>query len=613
MPSAFIHSLWIVVALNNSSDSTPHDNSRPQNMRTILDGIPIAVFILDSNLGTLYANPAARELVKLETIKLTGHLSFLSFLSPEYRSAVKDFLNSPPATHKKYTFRTYFYANGIRLPVELTVTTTNDPEQGLLIYACDMSRSKKPSDYPMDKEDLFRVIVESSNVAGILIVDDQYRFIYANAKFARMLGTSQQKMIGHDFREWLHPDDVGMVAGRYAARQEGLSVPPVYEFRIIRENDRQVRILRIHSTVLVGMDGNVYSVAIAIDVTDEVRSRQMLEESELKYRVLIETMTSGLSVDTPDAKIKLVNSALYRMLGYANESELVGQPIIKILEGWTTETVKETMLRRKAGVVEQYEANLITKSGDLIPVIVSATPLYNRDGQYAGSLAVFTDVSDLKEADSEIRFLLDLLLHDVGNQLQLVLAGTDLLGFAKSNEEQVTASTYIRDGVDRCLDIISKVRRAEATKIEPPRPMNLIEIIRQECSLLERQLNVLPIIEDLPASQIVRADSALGHLLRNILENAVKHNPRPDKKIWIHSTTSSAWFDLCIADNGPGLSDSKKNDLFNPQRRYGGVGLHLVQKIARKYGCRLIVRDRVEGVPEEGLEVCIQFPRVYIE
>ena len=41
---------------------------------------------------------------------------------------------------------------------------------------------------------------------------------------------------------------------------------------------------------------------------------------------------------------------------------------------------------------------------------------------------------------------------------------------------------------------------------------------------------------------------------------------------------------LSVADNGPGLSDSKKKGLFT-ERKYGaGVGLKLVRQMIRKYG-----------------------------
>ena len=75
----------------------------------------------------------------------------------------------------------------------------------------------------------------------------------------------------------------------------------------------------------------------------------------------------------------------------------------------------------------------------------------------------------------------------------------------------------------------------------------------------------------------------------------------------VEGKVSGDTFVLSISDNGPGLDDDKKPELFEPTRRYGGVGLHLVRRLAEKYGCTPEVRDRVKGKPDLGLEITIQF------
>jgi len=66
-------------------------------------------------------------------------------------------------------------------------------------------------------------------------------------------------------------------------------------------------------------------------------------------------------------------------------------------------------------------------------------------------------------------------------------------------------------------------------------------------------------------------------------------------------------FLLAFADDGPGLSRSKKDGLFDMARRFGGVGLHLVRRLADKYNANLKVQDRVKGKPEKGLKVSVEF------
>jgi signal transduction histidine kinase len=249
----------------------------------------------------------------------------------------------------------------------------------------------------------------------------------------------------------------------------------------------------------------------------------------------------------------------------------------------------------------------VKKTGELLPAIVSAAPMPSPDGKFIGSFALFTDVSALKNAEAEVRFLLDLLLHDIGNQLQLIIAGADLWTKESSLDVIESAQAYIRDGAQRCMDLISKIRSTEESKVEPLHPVDLIEVVKGEAHLLSTQLGIQPEFRELPESMVVYADNALNHLIWNLLENAVKHNPKKKRRIWISGESKGDFFELSIADNGRGLSKSQKKELFNTGRRFGGVGLHLVRRLITKYGIQLNVEDRVKNHPEEGLKVVIAF------
>ena len=111
----------------------------------------------------------------------------------------------------------------------------------------------------------------------------------------------------------------------------------------------------------------------------------------------------------------------------------------------------------------------------------------------------------------------------------------------------------------------------------------------------------------MPEQSMIRADSALSHMIWNLMENAIKHNPKKKKHLWIHGKSTRKSFALSIADNGPGLENGMKVQLFDPRRRYGGVGLHLVHRLAEKYGAKVKVDNRVKSQPGKGLKVTVTF------
>ena len=571
--------------------------------------IPVVEF--DRKFILRYANLPALELLQLSDESLSSNISVADLVAPEQISLVEDGLrilrNGQPSV--SISLRVV-RGDNVRVPTQVYTNKIeeNGEIDGFVVYILDLSRREAAEEKMLARKEILEFMVDYYSFAGMIIVGTDYMFEYVNDKMCDILGRRRSELLGHDFREFLHPDSKERVAERYRKRQRGETVPSVYEFQVIRKDGAIVDIRMNVGTIRSG-DGSIKTVAQLVDITDEKRSAYALQESERRYRSLIETMDSGLGVDNADGVMVLANDALCRMMGCDDPKTLIGISITDILHGWTENKVHEKMEERKEGKIEHYEALLKHKSGGKVPVMVSASPLHGQDGEFLGSIAIFTDISDVKKAEAEVYFLLDLLLHDIGNQLQLILAGGDFLETDSPPDEIMRSKRYVMDGALRCLELIQKVRKAEESKTEPLSPIDIGRVIQAESELLFKQRGVRVDIGKLPSNVRVLADQALSQLVWNLLENAVVHNPIDDaeKIVKVRGKVSGSTFTLSISDNGPGLSDDKKPDLFEPTRRYGGVGLHLVRRLAEKYGSKPEVKDRVKGKPDQGLKISIKF------
>lgn len=588
-------------------------NPSPQRkqFRKVADSMLIPVVEFDRKFILRYANLPALELLQLSDESLSSNISVADLVAPEQISLVEDGLrilrNGQPSV--SISLRVV-RGDNVRVPTQVYTNKIeeNGEIDGFVVYILDLSRREAAEEKMLARKEILEFMVDYYSFAGMIIVGTDYMFEYVNDKMCDILGRRRSELLGHDFREFLHPDSKERVAERYRKRQRGETVPSVYEFQVIRKDGAIVDIRMNVGTIRSG-DGSIKTVAQLVDITDEKRSAYALQESERRYRSLIETMDSGLGVDNADGVMVLANDALCRMMGCDDPKTLIGISITDILHGWTENKVHEKMEERKEGKIEHYEALLKHKSGGKVPVMVSASPLHGQDGEFLGSIAIFTDISDVKKAEAEVYFLLDLLLHDIGNQLQLILAGGDFLETDSPPDEIMRSKRYVMDGALRCLELIQKVRKAEESKTEPLSPIDIGRVIQAESELLFKQRGVRVDIGKLPSNVRVLADQALSQLVWNLLENAVVHNPIDDaeKIVKVRGKVSGSTFTLSISDNGPGLSDDKKPDLFEPTRRYGGVGLHLVRRLAEKYGSKPEVKDRVKGKPDQGLKISIKF------
>ncbi|NWF95933.1 MAG: PAS domain S-box protein [Candidatus Thorarchaeota archaeon] len=579
-------------------------------IRAVADTMHIPVCEFDLNLRVVYLNQAGHAILGSNPSLLKKGVSIDDLVAEDFRTLVRRGLEMLRTAQSSTSVSIRIVRrDGIEVPVEAYAALTHEQGAvcGYVVYLLDLRRRQLVEEKALEQRDLLQFAVEHSPV-GILVVGTDFRFDYINDRLCEMLGRTRNEVLHHDFREFLHPDSIELVQDRYIRRQRGEKVPSVYEFKILHKDGHTVDV-RIASVVTMTRGGAIKTVAHLHDITAELARERALKASEHRYRSLVETMVDGLAADNEDGIIIYANDALAKMVGYSSAMELVGVRNSDIIYGFTDSVAAQKAAARRAGITERYETSLIHRNGSLVPVLISASPMLDMDGRYIGSFGIFSDISGLKQAEARSTFLLDLLLHDVGNQLQLILGGVDLCSPDSPYDVIESSMQYIRDGSQRCLELIRKIRSVEEARNEPLKPTDLGVIIAAQVKAIEAAYGVRPKLATVPEHIEVLGDGAMSQLVWNILENAVRHNPRKDKMVWVRGKKTRTEFELRVSDNGPGLDDAQKERLLLSERRFGGVGFHIVRTLAAKYDATLMLEDRIEGDHTQGLSVLLVFKR----
>ncbi|MHA1862744.1 MAG: PAS domain S-box protein, partial [Candidatus Thorarchaeota archaeon] len=394
-----------------------------------------------------------------------------------------------------------------------------------------------------------------------------------------------------------------MVAEHYEKRRRGEDVPTVYPFRLLRKDGKELTV-EGRVSLVIGPDKKPKIIAHLLDITQMESDLKALAESKTRYQLLVETMNDGLAIDDTEGHLTYVNVAFCRMLGYESE-ELIGKHWSDLTDGMTPEDVKVKLVDRKVGISESYELTWQHKSGDTVPTIVSATPYINSEGNFAGTFAVITKISAQKDAEESIQFYLDLLSHDIANQLQVIMTSSGLLEEEVPTSYIMDARQDIFDAVERCNRLITKVKRAGQIRLIPLTSIDIVDILDEKTAVLERVYNAKIHRTGSKKKIMVDADVLLGELIWNLLENSARHNPTDNKEVWVSVKSKGDSVLLEIGDNGPGLSDTRKRNLFTERSHAGGVGLRLVQQMIRKYGGSIEAVNRVKGSPNEGMNFIV--------
>jgi PAS domain S-box-containing protein len=157
-----------------------------------------------------------------------------------------------------------------------------------------------------------------------------------------------------------------------------------------------------------------------------VKKNEALRESEERYRLLVETMNEGISVLDGNDRLTYANPKYIEMLGYSPD-EIIGHYAADFLNEANRTVFEEQLSRRREGEHEVYEIEWTKKNGSKIATIMSPQPIFDNFGNYQGSFAVITDITERRRAEEELQRLRN-LLSSIINSMPSVLVGVDLGG-----------------------------------------------------------------------------------------------------------------------------------------------------------------------------------------
>ena len=232
------------------------------------------------------------------------------------------------------------------------------------------------------------------------------------------------------------------------------------------------------------------------------------------------------------------------------------------------------------------------------------------------------EASNLK-AKKEADFYLDLMSHDLTNFNHTLLGNLTMMEkFGTAGEKEIDIIEACKRQVVKSESLIAKVRALAAVEnVEWPSLFGIdlnkyIEDAMQAVRDLYPNKQIRFGYEPIEAK--VLANDLFESVLVNLIENSIKHNPGVSAWIGISLSTElpeeENFLELRIEDDGPGVPERKKEEIFERYSRIGevkgtGLGLSLCKAIVDRLGGRLWVEDRLEDGAIKGSVFKIRLAR----
>ena len=383
--------------------------------------------------------------------------------------------------------------------------------------------------------------------------------------------------------------------------------------------DNQEAWIEINIVPLHDDEGKVIGVLGTYnDITEKRKAEENLIKSEAKYRSLAEQSVQSITILTSE-KLLYYNPAFKDLVGYSDDelSKMSAEDVWNLVYPDDRLELRKWMEGKLEGrpIHPRYEYRFIRKGGEIRWV-----ESFTSRVEYGGTSAVQTvivDITDRREGERELRvakdralLYLDLMGHDLAQQLQVILNSAALMNSAVDETNKDSFMKVIGDSVRRCARIIEEAKATEQLLSLPIRERKLDAAIDVTINALLKSSEFINFESSVPSKNAtIEADDFLELLLSNILMNAIEHNPKKDKKVWVKLSEVDEGYIVSIADNGKGVPDTLKGGLFDTSRRFGGLGLHTAQFIVEKYNGYIEVVDRVPGDYSQGAEFRIWFPK----
>ena len=176
--------------------------------------------------------------------------------------------------------------------------------------------------------------------------------------------------------------------------------------------ERDSKALRL----LGGLMGAALSHAAAFEARQsrlEERTRA-LQESEQRFKQLVDVAQEGIWVADDRGVITYVNQRLADLLGYANGT-LLGRPVYDFIDADSRPGAQRTLTGRALRPGQSQDLRFRRRDGTKLWGLVSASPILGKDGALVGTVGMVTDITERKRTEEQLRRSADRLtmLHDM--------------------------------------------------------------------------------------------------------------------------------------------------------------------------------------------------------
>ncbi len=570
-------------------------------------------------------NPAFGRVLGYTADEITGK-PMLDYVHPEDLASVVDELRQL-ASGKPSSFEGRWRAADGRYRWLLWAINPVPEEKLLYAVAHDIS-DRREDEEKLRSAYAFRKAMGESLVTGIRATDLEGRIIFVNPAFCRMIGWSEQELVGlrPPFPYW-PPENAEQLQRDLDQTLAGRAPPGGYEMRVMHREGRRFDV-RMYVSPLIDSEGRQIGWMSSMnDITEPKRARAELEAAHERFVAVLDGLDTAVYVaDVATDEILYVNRAFKQLYGFdavgkncwqvttachPERSDFQADPRRLGLDDVPRELFDGEVRHRLSGRwYHLRDRALRWVDGRVVRMEIAADVTERRQTEEAAlrhqeRLEQTSRLITMGEMASSLAHELNQPLSAIANYC---MGSVNRLKSGDYRHEDILAAMEKASAqAERAGKIVRRTREF-VKKSEPNRmPVVLAEIVEEAIGFaeIEARKAAVAIRVDLPPelppvfADRIMIEQVVLNLVKNGIE-AMQQAPVGGRELSVSARLGGdGAVEVTVADRGHGIGEEEAEKLFAPfyttKQEGMGMGLNICRSIVEYHGGRLWAQPNPGG------------------
>jgi PAS domain S-box-containing protein len=338
----------------------------------------------------------------------------------------------------------------------------------------DITERKKAEEAIRESEEKLSQIIQGCSIP-VFVIDSNHVITHWNRACENLTGYAADEMI-NSRKQWMpfysaeRPIMADLVASESPVKETERYYPKRFKKSSVIEGAYEAedffphlgkggRWLFFTAAPLRDSSGSIIGAIETLqDITEQKTFENSLQESEKKYRMLVETMNDGIVMVDENNLVTFTNDKFCQMIGYPKD-EIIGQSLENLICEEERQKFLNEMKKRKEGYQEKYEIAFQSSRGNRVYTIVSPRLILDEDNRYAGSFGILTDITERKEMEEELRHSEERYrtIFETSGSAMIIIEEDMTISQANNETEKITG--YLSDeiiGNKKFTDFLTK-------------------------------------------------------------------------------------------------------------------------------------------------------------